>query len=702
MAAIPLPSPVVLNVDDDDTVRYVRSRLLRNAGFRVLEASTGLDAVRMAAESHPDLVVLDVNLPDISGLEVCRRIKEHNRNAPVPVLQITSVYADPETNVRSLEIGADAYLSEPVEPSVLIATARALLRPAKLTDQLARAGEQMQQRLIEMARLRVEAESAADRLARLQSLTAALSEADTLDEVLDVIVDRNKAVTGAIVSSVALFSADGRNFELARSRGYAPAQAAAITRFPLDAPFPMSDAVRQRDVVFVPDARERRRRYPQLPRASADGAVVAVPMILHGRIIGGLGLRFAGGRRLSERDREFYMNMGAQCAAAVERARLHDSERRLLNRERLARERLEELAAKNRLLSQLIDLSPDAIIVCDAERRVTRWNRGAEQIYGWTAAEASGRNIDGLVGADNAALRSELLERGRWEGEVVHSLRDGSRVTVESRHVLVRDASGKPAAYLEINRDLTERLRNEMILRSAQKLESIGHLAGGIAHDFNNLLTAIIGHASTLDNLTSERERSSVEVILQAGHRAAELTRQLLAYAGRGQFVVDRVDLSATINQIYGLLRSAVPAEAELRLDLASGLPPVLADPGQMQQLALNLVSNAGEALVKDRPGFVNVRTHAASRDSEAQLPQGGRLAPGCYVCLEVADNGSGIEPSNLAKIFDPFFTTRFFGRGLGLPAVQGIVRSLRGGIEVESDPGTGSTFRIWIPAAQA
>ena len=489
-----------------------------------------------------------------------------------------------------------------------------------------------------------------------------------------------------------------------RSRGYAAAHVALLTPFALDAPFPISDAVRSRDAVFVLDARERRRRYPQLPPAGADGAIVAVPMMLHGRIIGGLAFRFAGGRRFNERDREFYLNMGAQCAAAVERARLHDSERRLLQRERLARERLEGLAAKNRQQSQSIDLSPDAIIVCDADRRVLSWNRGAEQIYGWTASEASGRNIDELLGLETAELRSELLERGRWEGELVHSLRDGSRVKVESRHVLVRDARGTPAAYLEINRDLTERLRNEETLRNAQKLESVGQLAGGIAHDFNNLLTAIIGHASTLEHLRSAQDRLSVAAILEAGERAAELTRQLLAYAGQGQFVVDRVDLSAAVREVYGLLRAALPVNAELHLELASGLPPVSVDPGQMQQLVVNLVTNAGEALFDNRPGSVRVRTYLSSLDADALprfLPE-YRLTAGSYVCLEVSDNGSGIERTNVPKIFDPFFTTRFFGRGLGLAAVHGIVRSLRGGIEVESEPGQGSVFRIWIPAAQA
>jgi PAS domain S-box-containing protein len=270
--------------------------------------------------------------------------------------------------------------------------------------------------------------------------------------------------------------------------------------------------------------------------------------------------------------------MGAQCAAAVERARLHDSERRLLNRERLARERLEELAAKNRLQSQLIDLSTDGIILCDSERRVISWNRGAEKMYGWTASEASGRNIDELLRVDHPVLQSELLERGRWEGELVHSLRDGSRVTVESRHVLVKDAEGA-AAYLEINRDLTDRRRNEEALRNAQKLETVGQLAGGIAHDFNNLLTAIIGHASALEHLRSAQDRMSVAAILEAGGRAAELTRQLLAYSGKGQFVIDGVDLSAVVRDVYDLLRAAVPASAVLHLELASGLPPISVDP---------------------------------------------------------------------------------------------------------------------------
>jgi two-component system, cell cycle sensor histidine kinase and response regulator CckA len=260
-----------------------------------------------------------------------------------------------------------------------------------------------------------------------------------------------------------------------------------------------------------------------------------------------------------------------------------------------------------------------------------------------------------------------------------------------------------PAIKRELRESAVRRERRhlEEQLRHAQKLESLGLLAGGVAHDFNNLLTGILGNASlALDSISPESElQMMLQGIVKSAERAADLTRQLLAYAGKGKFVVAKVDVSALVRDISELIRSSVPRTLELDLKLAYELPPVEGDPTQIQQLVMNLILNAVEA-TSDRRGVVRVVTrvrHITARDITSRFrpdtPQ-----PGVYVEIEVSDSGCGMSPDVEAQIFDPFFTTKFTGRGLGLAAALGIVRGHRGAIRVETREGAGSTFTVLLP----
>jgi len=253
--------------------------------------------------------------------------------------------------------------------------------------------------------------------------------------------------------------------------------------------------------------------------------------------------------------------------------------------------------------------------------------------------------------------------------------------------------------------DISDRKVSEAALLQGQKLESLGVLAGGIAHDFNNLLGALRGN---LDLARSELPKDSpgsafltrAEKVIE---KAANLTRQLLAYSGKGQFQVRPVDLSQQVREMGHLLAVSVSKKAELRYEIMEGLPAVVGDTSQIQQVIMNLVINASEAL-KDQEGFVLIRT-GSEYLMEADLRNlyaGQDLAPGPYVVLEVQDNGQGMSPRTLERIFDPFFTTKFHGRGLGLAAMLGIVKSHKGAIKVYSVEGRGTTFRILFPSSNA
>ncbi len=282
--------------------------------------------------------------------------------------------------------------------------------------------------------------------------------------------------------------------------------------------------------------------------------------------------------------------------------------------------------------------------------------------------------------------------------------RSGTETPVEVNAAPIRDPRGAILGCVLVFRDVTERRRNEERLRDAAKLESLGVLAGGIADDFNNLLVGIIGNASLLEEILPQDRlaREMLDGIQRAGERAAVLTRQMLAYSGRGQFLVEPLDLSAEVEQIAALLRASVPRDVQLRFSLAAALPRIQGDSSQLQQLILNLVLNAAEAADPEGHGWVEVATSAETLDENNGVPLvlSEDLPPGEYVVLRVADNGVGMDEVTRARIFEPFFTTKFTGRGLGLAAVLGIVRGHCGGVTVDSAPGRGTTFRVYLPAS--
>ncbi len=267
----------------------------------------------------------------------------------------------------------------------------------------------------------------------------------------------------------------------------------------------------------------------------------------------------------------------------------------------------------------------------------------------------------------------------------------------------VRLADGTARGVALGFRDITERKRTDEALLQAQKAESLAVLAGGIAHDFNNLLVGILGNAGlALAELSpTSPARPTIEAIETAGQRAAELARQMLAYSGRGRFVVQQVDLNSLVEEMAHLLRVSIGKGVRLNYQFERDLPPVEGDATQLRQVVMNLVVNASDA-IGDADGAMSIttRTIEATRELLAETYLAPSLKPGLYVALEVADTGAGMDAETLTRIFDPFFTTKFTGRGLGLAAVLGIMRGHRGAIKVESEPGRGATFRLLFPAA--
>ena len=351
-----------------------------------------------------------------------------------------------------------------------------------------------------------------------------------------------------------------------------------------------------------------------------------------------------------------------------------------------------------------------ALFMLDPSGRIASWNIGAERLLGYTTAEVLGQHFNVLFTPEDQQVgvaRAEIdraARTGKSDDDRWHQRKDGTRFYVSGILTALHGPDGLLRGFAKLMHDVTERRQTEEALRLAGKLESIGLLAGGIAHDFNNLLVGIMGGISYAKPSLRQDDPAYDMLLLaqKSSEKAADLIRQLLAYAGKGHWVTRRLNLSEQISAAQDLLRLSVPRTIRLDLNLSSGLPSTEADPSQIQQIVMNLVINAAEA-IGENVGHIQVLTGSQTLTADA-IRANARLdglKPGEYVYLEVVDTGVGMDSETMAKIFDPFFSTKFIGRGLGLAAVSGIVRSYKGAITVASTVGEGSTFRVLLPATQ-
>jgi PAS domain S-box-containing protein len=360
-------------------------------------------------------------------------------------------------------------------------------------------------------------------------------------------------------------------------------------------------------------------------------------------------------------------------------------------------------------LAVIVESSEDAIISKNLDGIILTWNAGAEQIYGYTVAEAIGQPIAILLPKDRRTEEKDILAR-LSSGERVKPFettrirKDGKTIYVSLMISPVRGDDGTILGASHVARDITERRQFEEQLRQAQRLESLGVLAGGIAHDFNNLLTGILGNASIASEILppGNAAHPMLREIMAASQRLSDLTRQILAYSGKGTFALGPVNISDLVREISALIQASIPKDVHIRLQLDDQLPVVNADASQIQQVIMNLIVNGAEAIPSGEVGTVTVTTSFQMVDEQyiRTVFSPDDLQPGPYVCLEVHDTGQGMNEETVPRIFDPFFTTKVKGRGLGLAAVLGIVRTHKGGIKVYSQPGQGSTFKMLLPAS--
>lgn len=374
----------------------------------------------------------------------------------------------------------------------------------------------------------------------------------------------------------------------------------------------------------------------------------------------------------------------------------------------------ESLVKSKERFRSLVETSSDWIWEVDMECRYTYASPKAKDLLGYDPDEILGKYpFDFMIPEDRERIKTlcaEIMPLGAPIKSLVNRNlhKNGYVVVLETSGEPIRNSNGELTGYRGIDRDITKRVHDEqerqaleMQIQHTQKLESLGVLAGGIAHDFSNLLMTILGNAdlAKLELNPASPVRRNLEEIINTSHRAAELCRQMLAYSGKGRFLIEGFILSDVVREMAHMLDISISKKAELKYNLEDNLPPIEADATQVRQIIMNLITNASEAL-GEGSGVIAVSTGVMECTQEylAEAYLSEDLSAGPYVYLEVSDTGCGMDKETLNRIFDPFFTTKFTGRGLGMAAALGIIRGHKGAIRIKSKPGKGSTFTVLFP----
>lgn len=362
----------------------------------------------------------------------------------------------------------------------------------------------------------------------------------------------------------------------------------------------------------------------------------------------------------------------------------------------------ERAEAQRRLQASMIDLAHDAIVLRDLANRVELWNRGAENLYGWTTEEVQGRRLEDFLYPDPKPLliaKQSVLRNGHWMGELKHLCKDGRTVTVRSRWTLLERDAGKPRSILAINTDITEQKALEAQFMRAQRLESIGTLASGVAHDLNNILSPILMSVPLLRTpLSDERREKLLSLVEQSAERGAAVVKQVLTFARGADGEKVLVHPAFLVKEITQIAEGTFPNNITVRSQYPDDLWQLSGDATELHQVLLNLCVNARDAMPEG--GSLSIEAENFEVDAHyASMTPGAHAGP--HVLLTVSDTGTGIPPLVIEKIFDPFFTTKQEGKGtgLGLSTALGIVKNYGGVLNVDSTS-KGTTFRVLLPAA--
>ncbi len=688
----------ILIVDDLASNRNVLAALLASGGHRLLEAADGGAGLVAVRAERPDLVITDVLMPRVDGYEFVRQLRLDPATRAIPVLFYTAPYGELEARALARASGVPYVLTKPARPAEVLKIVGRVLAGVLDTDaaesvaEAALDREQLQLLSDELTETAEELRLANARLRALINIGLDFAAQRNTERRLQRLCEAVHDLFGASYVTIGIAGTGDRRVRRVVGSGVDLAPW-ITTGDALEGIFATVVGERQatRGKVSASDAEPRPfpRHHPEVRDFLI--APITSPVSVYGWIclVCNEGRAFTGEEECQV------------LALAGHVGRIYELEHEVV--ERLQAE--SALRDSERLNRNLLEHLPHRILVKDRNSAVVFCNRHY--------ADDLGRRVADVVGKDTFALHPRELaeaysasDRQVMESGVLQNVEEayevnGQRRWVHTVKVPYRDEHGLITGVLVVLEDITARRQLEQQVQQAQKMEAIGELAGGVAHDFNNLLTAILGYCEliTEDLAPDDRHRSDIGEIQKAGQRAAELTRQLLAFSRKEIIAPTTLDLNAVVSDVRVMLDRLIREDVKILVGLGHNLAPVTADCSQIEQIVINLAVNARDAMPTG--GTLTIETANVEIDARTALDHLG-LAPGPHVSLTVTDTGDGMPPNVVARIFEPFFTTKPRGRGtgLGLASVQGTIARCGGSISVRSVVGKGSAFQVLLPRA--
>jgi len=670
----------ILVVDDSPSVLDVLRDTLEDKGYSVYVATNGEKALARAAQSMPDLILLDVLMPGIDGFETCRRLKADERTRDIPVIFMTGL-TDTANKVTGFEAGGVDYVTKPIEVGELVARITMHLSIHDMQEQLKAQNERLQQEIAERKRAEEEIRTLNTELEkRVEERTAELTTRN--EQLKEEIEDRRQAEEALRESEeryrVAIEGAND-GVAIVKNDVHVYVNKQFLNMFGYD----NIDETTGLPPFFTvhPDDRER---IPGYVLARQQGEDISGRSDFKG-------IRKDGTPVYIEISTNMIMYRG-------EKALL------VYFRDITSRKQTEEEHAR---LATAIEQAAEGIVVTDKNWIVQYVNPAFERMTGYDRDAIISQHAR-ILKSDREdrffyrKIRNSLTGGDVWSGRLTYRRQDGTYYFAETTASPVRDKMGDIINYVSIHRDITHEVRLERELRQAQKMEAIGTLAGGIAHDFNNILTVIMGATElALRKVAKESPvRHDLDRLLGAALRATDLVRQILTFSRQTEQERKPVQTAPIVKEALKLLRSSLPTTIEIRqnITISPEEDMVFADLTQIHQVLMNLCTNAAHAMHASS-GVLDIRLSAMAADAFL-VSLHPDLEVGPYVCLEVSDTGHGMDIEIMERIFDPYFTTKAAGEGtgLGLAMVQGIVKSYGGAITVYSEPGHGTTFHVFLP----
>ena len=678
----------ILIVEDEEAVRRSMAAYLSDCGFHVMEAANGREGLEVLGAVKPDLLLLDLRMPEVDGLQVLSRLRDLHPDLPVIVVSGVGVVSDA---VEALRRGAWDFLLKPIEDlSVLRHAVDMALERATLIEDNRRYREHLEEE--------VEKRTLAFREANEQ-LTREVSTRIATEEELDRSRRRLDSILRSVPDIIYRVDGEGRILfvnEAVRRYGYRPEDLIGRDMVDLVHPEDRSVAITR----FVPSLADESESTVEIRIIARNGEalpfdVISFPVELD---------PFFNGIDASGRPIPSLSRTGSAIPARGVQGIARDISLR------------KKAEAERQRLAAAMDQSAEAVIITDVKGDVVYVNTGFERTTGHLKDEVVGRSItlldgdEGTFGADGARSRSfhhirwDTLLRGEsWSGRFTHRKKNGEEYEAEGSISPVRDETGSIIHFVSVHRDISEAVRLENQLRQAQKMEALGQLAGGIAHDFNNLLTAIQGNAELLEIGVAKdtRESGYAAEIAKAAKRAAEMTRQLLAFSRRGTRCAEAVDLHELLDDVTSILSHSIDRRITIEIERRADAYEITGDPAQIQNALINLGVNARDAMPEG--GRLVFATKNVKLPEEGPDDRLLGAAPGTYLRVEVRDTGVGMEETVRQRIFEPFFTTKDSekGTGLGMAGVYGCVKDHLGFVKVKSAPGKGTVVSIYLPLAE-